>query len=103
MLLDLKQVPARKMQSIPSVFRDIVQCTMAIATEGASVMKHFSEMPEAVDFIASQAWLSPDEPVAYNVNFAAKPAPHRRIGPSQALREIAGILRRTRFSRHRLN
>ena len=66
-------------------------------------MKHFSEMPEAVDFIASQAWLSPDEPVAYNVGLARKPAAKRRIGPSQALREIAGILRRTSFSSDRLN
>ncbi|MBE5073766.1 hypothetical protein IM511_05565 [Erythrobacteraceae bacterium E2-1 Yellow Sea] len=66
-------------------------------------MKHFSEMPEAIDFIASQAWLSPDEPVANNVSHVRRPVTNRRIGPSQALREIASILSRTSLSRGRVN
>lgn len=66
-------------------------------------MKHFSEMPEAIDFIASQAWLSPDEPAARIVGYTPVKSASSRIGPGQAMREIAGILRRTRISAHRYN
>lgn len=66
-------------------------------------MKHFSEMPEAVDYIASQAWLSPDEPAARIIPYS----PHRPnagdIGPLQAMREIMGVLKRARFRPHSLH
>jgi len=59
-------------------------------------MLHYLEMPEALNFIAGQAWLSPSEPVR-----AARLSPtlHRqprtgRLGWSEALREILAILRR---------
>ena len=66
-------------------------------------MKHFSEMPEAVDYIASQAWLSPDEPAARIVRYTPGKGAKRPIGPRQAVREIAGILRRTTLSTRHLN
>lgn len=66
-------------------------------------MPHFTETPEAIDFIVSQAWLSPDEPVARAISFVPGRAASNRIGPAQALREIVGILKRTSFARRQLN
>lgn len=61
-------------------------------------MGHFTDAPAAVDYVASQSWLSPDEPVAFKPVVRPRVAPIRRLSPSQAYREIAGILRRTRLS-----
>ncbi|MDP3677250.1 MAG: hypothetical protein Q8R44_19495 [Novosphingobium sp.] len=58
-------------------------------------MPSYLEMPEAIDFIAGQAWLSPTEPAS-----AAPRASPRRMPPPlhwrEALREMAAILKRMR-------
>lgn len=62
-------------------------------------MAHFTDSPEALDFVAHQGWLSPDEdnPARSMPPPAWKPAATLR--PLEAWHHIKGILRRTSFRR----
>jgi uncharacterized membrane protein len=59
-------------------------------------MTDFMKIPEALEFVAGQSWLSPDEPVrAASGRVAGGSGPTRtRIGWREALRQIAGIVSR---------
>ena len=59
-------------------------------------MPHFMDIPEALEFIAGQSWLSPDEPVRAlggggRTALAFRPT---KLTWRAAIREIAAILRR---------
>jgi hypothetical protein len=59
-------------------------------------MTDFMKIPEALDFVAGQSWLSPDEPVRaapVRRTGASGPAP-TRLGWREALRQIADIVSR---------
>ncbi len=53
-------------------------------------MQSFLEIPEALDHLAGQGWLSPDEPV--RIAPGCRPGPVR-LGWREAAIEIASILR----------
>jgi hypothetical protein len=59
-------------------------------------MTDFTKIPEAMDFIAGQSWLSPDEPVtaAAARGPALSPRGSSNLGWRDALREIADTLGR---------
>jgi hypothetical protein len=56
----------------------------------------FVEIPEALDFIAGQSWLAPDEPSRAATHkhrrYVSQAAP--KLGWHEALRQIAAIMRR---------
>lgn len=56
-------------------------------------MSHFTDFPDALDFIPSPSSLLPDEWEAWLAS-APIPRPLSRLGWGQALRQIATILRR---------
>ncbi len=62
-------------------------------------MRHFSETPEAVDFIAYQSWLSPDDQPAPRPYALPTARLTPALRPREAWRQIRDILRRTSFRR----
>lgn len=56
-------------------------------------MSHFTEVPEALDFITSPSSLLLEDMEAW-LAAAPPPRPLSRIGWAEALRQIAAILRR---------
>jgi hypothetical protein len=54
-------------------------------------MLTYFEIPEAVDHVAGQAWLSPDEGPP---RVKARHSPMRKLSFGEALSEIAAIVRR---------
>jgi hypothetical protein len=59
-------------------------------------MTDFTKIPEALDYVAGQSWLSPDEPVRAASGRAegGSGSTRARIGWREALRQIAGIVSR---------
>ncbi len=59
-------------------------------------MADFLRMPEALNYIAGQAWLSPEEPVqaVRQPNFEGSNTRLDRLGWREAVRQIRAIVRR---------
>ena len=73
----------------------MLHCTKGEFTHQEEPVPDFTRMPEAIDFVAGQAWLSPNLPLraAASVERPRTDA-GKRLSWGTALRDIAAILRR---------